>query len=109
MSNRVVFAEAHHADLFISLHFNSTADRDKKTGGLETYCLTPTGMPSTFTRGYADPWFENLPNNNFDAQNLQLAVRVHSAVAARDRPRRPRRPPFAVHRRCCAGKIARRF
>ena len=25
-SDRVVFAEAHHADLFISLHFNSTSD-----------------------------------------------------------------------------------
>jgi N-acetylmuramoyl-L-alanine amidase len=37
-------------------------------------------MPSTLTRGFADPWFENLPNNNFDAQNLQLAVRLHSAL-----------------------------
>ena len=79
-SDRVVFAETHHADLFISLHFNSTSDRNKKTGGLETYCITPIGMPSTLTRGFADPWFENLPNNNFDAQNLQFAVRIHSAV-----------------------------
>jgi N-acetylmuramoyl-L-alanine amidase len=79
-SNRVIFAEAHHADLFISLHFNSTSDRNKKTGGLETYCITPTGMPSTLTRGFADPWFENLPNNNFDTHNLQLAVRVQSAL-----------------------------
>jgi N-acetylmuramoyl-L-alanine amidase len=79
-SNRVDFAEAHHADLFISLHFNSTSDRDKKTGGLETYCITPVGMPSTLTRNFADPWFENLPNNNFDAQNLQLAFRVQSAL-----------------------------
>jgi N-acetylmuramoyl-L-alanine amidase len=79
-SNRVTFAEAHHADLFISLHFNSTSDRNKKTGGLETYCITPTGMPSTLTRGFADPWFENLPNNNFDAQNLQLAVKLHTVI-----------------------------
>jgi N-acetylmuramoyl-L-alanine amidase len=85
-ADRVVFAEAHHADVFISLHFNSTeADkttkkRDEKTAGLQTYCLTPTGMPSTLTRGFADPWSEELPNNNFDAQNLQLAVRVHSAL-----------------------------
>jgi N-acetylmuramoyl-L-alanine amidase len=79
-ANRVVFADAHRADLFISLHFNSTPDRDKKTGGLETYCITPTGMPSTLTRGYSDIWSENLPNNAFDAQNLQLAVRVHSTV-----------------------------
>jgi N-acetylmuramoyl-L-alanine amidase len=77
---RVAFAETHHADLFISLHFNSTSDRNKKTGGIETYCITPTGMPSTLTRGFADPWFESLPNNNFDAQNLQLAVRVQNAL-----------------------------
>jgi len=79
-ADRVVFAEAHHADLFISLHFNATPDREKKTGGLETYCITPTGMPSTLTRGFADPWSEQLPNNAFDAQNLQLAVRVQSAI-----------------------------
>jgi N-acetylmuramoyl-L-alanine amidase len=85
-SNRVDFAEAHHADLFISLHFNSTEQdkktgkRDEKTGGLETYCLTPTGMLSTLTRGFDDPQFENLPNNNFDTQNLQLAVHVQNAL-----------------------------
>ena len=79
-SARVVFAEAHHADLFVSLHFNSTPDGDKKIGGLETYYITPTGMPSTLTRGFADPWSEHLPNNAFDTQNLQLAVRVHSTL-----------------------------
>jgi N-acetylmuramoyl-L-alanine amidase len=79
LSNRVAFAESHHADLFVSLHFNSAAP-DTKQAGLETYCLTPTGMPSTLTRGFADPWFENLPNNAFDAQNLQFAARMHNAL-----------------------------
>ena len=79
LSNRVLFAEAHHADLFISLHFKSGAP-DTRQAGLETYCLTPAGMPSTLTRHFADPWFENLPNNSFDAQNMQLAVRLHAAV-----------------------------
>jgi N-acetylmuramoyl-L-alanine amidase len=79
LSNRVAFAEAHHGDLFVSLHFNSAAP-DTKQAGLETYCLTPTGMPSTLTRGYDDTWSENLPNNTFDAQNLQLAVKLHSAL-----------------------------
>lgn len=79
LSNRVHFAESHHADLFISLHFNSAAP-DREQSGLETYCLTPTGMPSTLTRGFADPWQEYLPNNNFDAQNLQLAVHLHGAL-----------------------------
>ena len=77
--DRVVFAEAHHADLFISLHFNSGAT-DKKPAGLVTYCLTPVGMPSTLTRGWPDLWSQFFPNNAYDAQNLQLAVRVHSAL-----------------------------
>jgi N-acetylmuramoyl-L-alanine amidase len=79
LSNRVAFTESHHADLFVSLHFNSAAP-DTKQAGLETYCLTPTGMPSTLTRGFADPWYENLPNNSFDSQNLQLAVKMHAAL-----------------------------
>ncbi len=79
--DRVVFAEAQHADVFISLHFNSTPDRDRKPGGLVTYCLTPSGMPSTLTRGFADVWSEHLPNNAYDAQNLQLAVRVQSELS----------------------------
>jgi len=79
LADRVAFAEARHADLFVSLHFNSAAP-DTKRAGLETYCVTPTGMPSTLTRGYADFWSENLPNNAFDAQNLQLAARLHGAL-----------------------------
>lgn len=78
-SDRVTFADTHKANLFISLHFNSSAP-DTRQAGLETYCLTPTGMPSTVTRNYSDPWTENLPNNAFDAQNLQLAVRIHSSL-----------------------------
>jgi N-acetylmuramoyl-L-alanine amidase len=80
LSNRVLFAEAHHADLFISLHFNSTPDRNKETAGLETYCSTPAGMPSSLTRDYADTWSQSFPNNNFDAQNLQLAVHLHTVL-----------------------------
>ena len=79
-TNRVTFAEEYHADLFISLHFNATADRSGRVGGIETYCVTPAGMPSTLTHDYADPWYENLPANNFDAQNLQLAVKLHDAL-----------------------------
>ena len=79
LSNRVAFAEAHHASLFISLHFNSAAP-EKKQNGLETYCLTPTGMPSTLTRGYSDLWTDFFPNNSFDAQNLQLAVKLQRAL-----------------------------
>jgi N-acetylmuramoyl-L-alanine amidase len=79
LSNRVAFAETHHADAFISLHFNSAAP-DTRQKGLETYCLTPTGMPSTLTRGYSDLWTDRHPNNAFDTENLLLAVRLHTAL-----------------------------
>ena len=79
LANRVAVAEAHHADLFVSLHFNSAAP-DHRQSGLETYCLTPTGMPSTLTRGYSDVWTDNYPNNFYDMENLQLATRLHAAV-----------------------------
>ena len=108
-SDRVAFAEAHHADLFISLHFNSAAPGRTNRHGLETYCLTPTGMPSTLTRGYADPWSENFPNNNFDAQNLQLAMRLQSALLHATGHGRPRRAPRAVHGRVARAKSSGDF
>jgi N-acetylmuramoyl-L-alanine amidase len=65
--------------LFVSLHFNSAAP-DQRQMGLETYCSTPAGMPSSLTRDYADTWSQYFPNNNFDAQNLQLAMRLHTGL-----------------------------
>ena len=79
VSNRIAFAEAHKADVFLSLHFNSSAPNDQQAG-LETYCLTPSGLPSTVTRGYNDDPALAFPNNAFDAQNLQFAWQVHRAL-----------------------------
>ena len=79
LSNRVAVAEMHHADLFISLHFNSLAP-DPTPQGLAIFCLTPMGMPSTVTRGYPDILYQGFPNNNFDAQNVQLAERLQRSL-----------------------------
>jgi N-acetylmuramoyl-L-alanine amidase len=79
LPDRIAFAEAHHAGVFISLHFNSAAP-DTQQSGLETYCLTPTGMPSNLTRGYDDTVSQNFPDNHYDDQNLQLAMRLQSAL-----------------------------
>jgi N-acetylmuramoyl-L-alanine amidase len=76
LPDRVALAAAHHAGVFVSLHFNSAAP-NLAEAGLETYCLTPEGMPSSLTRGYADELGQTFPNNSYDAQNLQLAVQVH--------------------------------
>ena len=79
LSNRVAVAEQRKADLFLSLHFNSSAP-DHFQAGLETYCLTPAGMPSNLTRGGGDETLAAFPNNAFDFQNLSLAMRVQRAL-----------------------------
>jgi len=79
LSNRVAMAEMHHADVFISLHFNSVFP-DPGPAGLATFCLTPMGIPSNVTRGYPDTLYQGFPNNNFDAQNIQLAERLQRSL-----------------------------
>ncbi len=79
LSNRVALAVAAHAGTFISLHFNSAAPNHSEAG-LETYCLTPAGMPSTLIRNYPDDLDQAFPNNAFDAGNLRLAAQIHRAL-----------------------------
>ncbi len=79
LSNRVTVAAQRKADLFISLHFNSAGPNDNEAG-LETYCLTPSGMPSSLTRDFPDEVHQTFPNNSFDTQNLWLALRIHRAL-----------------------------
>jgi N-acetylmuramoyl-L-alanine amidase len=78
--DRVAFANEHNADFFLSLHFNSSGNGSREPAGLETYLLTPTGMPSSLTREYRDDTSENLPGNALDAENLIYAVRLHRAL-----------------------------
>jgi len=79
LPDRTAFAEAHHADLFLSLHFNASGGNGDPAG-VETYCLTPTGMASSVTRGYSDDTDQVFPNNTFDAENLRYAVRLQRAL-----------------------------
>lgn len=79
LSNRVAIAESRHANAFISLHFNSVAP-DQKPVGLATFCLTPAGMPSNVTRDFPDMLNQSYANNNFDAQNVQLAERLQRTL-----------------------------
>ena len=81
LAERVAFADRVRADLFISLHFNSTFPQTQPSG-IETYCLTPAGMPSTLVRGYADDERAVFPNNAFDASNMQWAFRIHRSLLA---------------------------
>jgi len=79
LSERVAVADRVQADFFLSLHFNSGGANQELTG-LETYCLTPTGLPSNLVREYEDDPRESHPNNGFDDQNLLLASRLHRSM-----------------------------
>jgi N-acetylmuramoyl-L-alanine amidase len=82
LAERIGFADSVEADLFISLHFNSTdqPQGQSKHGGIETYCLTPVGMPSTLTRRFEDELNHCYPNNSFDEENYFFAAQLHKAV-----------------------------
>jgi N-acetylmuramoyl-L-alanine amidase len=79
LADRVALADRAGADLFVSLHFNSALPR-RDQSGVETYCVTPAGMPSTLTRDYADDLTRIFPNNTFDAENLRYAFLLHRAI-----------------------------
>ena len=75
LAARVVAADLANADLFVSLHFNS-GHPNLTHAGIETYCLTPTGLPSSLTRNFEDNPRLVFPNNLFDRENLQFAFRL---------------------------------
>jgi N-acetylmuramoyl-L-alanine amidase len=79
LSNRVAVAQTEGADLFVSLHFNSSYPRTDQSG-IETYCMTPAGMPSSITRSYGDDPRAVTANNAFDRENLQLAALLHRGI-----------------------------
>ncbi len=82
LSNRVAIAEQCQASLFISLHFNS-GDVNRERRGIETYCLTPMGLPSSLTRDPVDE-AANLrvtyPNHAYDYNNFQYALKIHRSL-----------------------------
>jgi len=79
LADRVLIAERANADLFLSLHLNS-GEANHDLAGLETYCLTPAGMPSNLVRTYEDDPHQVYPNNSFDEQNYQWAYQLHRAL-----------------------------
>lgn len=105
LAERVAFAQRHRADLFLSLHFNAAGSARSDEAGLETYCLTPAGMPSNLTRGFPDEPAEAFPNNAWDETNLLWAVRLHRALLAvnggRDRGVRRARFPGVLRGQQC--------
>ena len=80
LMERVQIAQTNQAALFISLHFNSLENGNggNDETGIETYCLTPAGLPSNIKRDYEDDPRRVFPNNDFDNENFLLAMRIQS-------------------------------
>ncbi len=87
------------ADLFISLHWNSVDSGRNDVRGVETYCLTPAGAPSTNAGGEVRD-AGTKPGNRFNEKNMFLAYELHKTLlkglGASDRG--VRRARFAVLR-----------
>jgi N-acetylmuramoyl-L-alanine amidase len=84
LDSRPAFARARKADLFVSLHFNSSAPSTEPRGA-ETFCLTPSGAPSTSTKSAslsaAD--FVSFAGNRFDNDNVVLAHCIQQSLVGR--------------------------
>jgi len=74
LQSRSAFARGNHADLFMSIHFNSVTSSSEPRGA-ETYCLTPSGAPSTSNKTTSPiaSDFVSFVANRFDADNVVLA------------------------------------
>ena len=77
---RPALARRSGADLFVSLHFNSTQAGRDEVKGTEVYCLTPVGAPSTNAQGEGAGagWFAG---NRHDEKNMLLAYQVQKSFA----------------------------
>lgn len=77
LSERPKLAMRRGADLFVSLHFNSTSVARGAVKGAEVFCLTPPGGRSTSARtGTADAH----PGSKFNDESVLLAYYIQRAL-----------------------------
>jgi N-acetylmuramoyl-L-alanine amidase len=79
LAERPAAAQAHGADLFVSIHFNAI-ERDTKTSGVEVYTFPPRGQRGTNSwspgeRNNAES--DEAPVNRFDYWSTAAAHAIH--------------------------------
>lgn len=81
---RPALARTRRADLFVSVHFNSSLPSTEPRGA-ETFCLTPSGAPSTSTRSttLSAEDFVTFNGNRFDNDNVVLAHCIQQNLVTR--------------------------
>ena len=84
LDGRPALARTHHADLFVSVHFNSSLPSTEPRGA-ETFCLTPSGAPSTSTKSttLSAEDFVTFNGNRFDNDNVVLAHCIQQNLVAK--------------------------
>ncbi|MCX7827427.1 MAG: N-acetylmuramoyl-L-alanine amidase, partial [Verrucomicrobiae bacterium] len=84
LQSRSAFARGNHADLFVSIHFNSVTSSSEPCGA-ETYCLTPAGAPSTANRTTSPiaSDFVSFLANRFDNDNVVLAHYIQQHLVSK--------------------------
>lgn len=80
LPDRPDIANRRGADLFISLHWNAVSAGKNEVKGIETYCLTPAGAPSTNARGEIGD-ASSKPGNRHNGKNIFLAYEIQNALA----------------------------
>ena len=78
LERRAALQASTRSDLFISLHVNSAGDRS--VSGIETYCMTPAGAPSSNSTK-ADARTYN--GNRYDSNNIILAWNLQHSMLSR--------------------------
>lgn len=80
LDGRVDLARNAKADIFVSIHANIGSPSAE---GIETYCVTPSGAPSTNDRQHKTGSTER--GNYFDLNNARLAFEIHKGMVTRTR------------------------
>lgn len=81
-TERTGIAQRNGADLFVSLHYNATADGGSDAAGVEVYAMTPEGARSTNISNDAGS-LKAWSGNETDAENVFLAYQIQKALLQR--------------------------
>jgi N-acetylmuramoyl-L-alanine amidase len=79
LPDRPELAKRRGADLFVSLHFNSSQTGRDSVRGAEVYCLTPAGAESTNAGGEGGPG-GTFAGNSFNQKNVFLAYKMQQSL-----------------------------